>query len=171
MKLFTLLCLLTLTACVLAATGVSQEVKTDRIEYDMKYLEKDWGIKLRTAAYHQGKTEGDMLLTMTLEFTKDIKDYPGVLYPAQRRNLRRQKVLPNLRDLFAGKPEFTQTLLRCYFFDADGVAFTKQPPGKIEGAVSGKEGDAFRITQSVPSAVFAKTRKVSFREEPAPAQK
>ena len=76
-----------------------------------------------------------------------------------------------LQDLFGGKlagDARSGMLLKCYFFDKDGVAFMKQKPGKIEGEVTGKEGDAFRITQTVPNDDLAKTTKISFREEPPP---
>jgi hypothetical protein len=60
--------------------------------------------------------------------------------------------------------------LRCYFFDDEGVRFTKQAPGKIDGAVSGVKGDSFRISQSVPNAVLAETKKISYRAEPFRAE-
>ncbi len=164
MKLLTPLFLL--AACLLATTGVSQEVKKDGIKYEMDDLEKNFGLKFKAAKLQRGKTEGDTLITMTLEFTKDVP---------VRRVRRDNRLIESLRSLFAGKEvELTGNiarsmqkffLLKCYFFDEDGVAFTKQPPGKIEGEVSGKEGDAFRISQSVPADVLAKTKKISFREE------
>jgi hypothetical protein len=170
MKLFTLLCLL--TVCLLSTTGVSLEDKNaapatkDGIKYEMDDLGKNFGIKFKAAKLEQPKTEGDTLITMTLEFTKDVKV----------SRLSPRESLESLRGLFAGKEvnlgegvakkNFKLFLLKCYFFDEDGVAFTTQPPGKIDGEVSGKKGDAFRITQNVPGAVFAKTKKISFREEP-----
>jgi hypothetical protein len=184
-KRLTLPCLI--VACQLATTGTSQEGNKDEIElaklamkFDMAHLEKVYGIKLKDAKFKAakviaGKTDSDMLITMTLEFTRDVPESPRVA--------GRGKDLTSLRNLFAGKPRNfdprpnvkrqprPDVLLQCYLFDVEGVAFTKQPPGKIEGEVSGKEGDSFRIMQSVASAVFAKTRKVSFREEPAPKPK
>jgi hypothetical protein len=162
MKLLTLLCLL--AVCLLATTGVSQQgVKNDEIKYEMKELEQNYGIKFK-AVKLQGRrtdTQGDTPMTITLEFTKEVK-----------ADDRSGASLGKLRNLFAGKPggrDFgtdRDVQLRCYFFDEDGVAFNKQLPGKIEGELSGKAGDAFRITQSVPDAVLAKTKKISFREEP-----
>ena len=167
MKLLSLLCVL--VACVLAATGESQaqpkkegpkvsppDVIKDGIKYDMDYLEKTFSLKLKAVKLQQQRTEGvATLITMTLEFTKDSSKL--------------------LTGAFAGKaygPSGGEgpSLLKCYFFDEDGVVFTKQPPGKIEGEVSFKAGDAFRVIQSVPNDVLAKTKKISFRNE-SPNQK
>jgi hypothetical protein len=157
MKLLTLPCLLVL--CMLEATGVSQDVKKDKLKYDMEYLNTAWGIRFKGATVQQGKDEGDdTLITMTLIFTKDIPD-------AGARATRGRNVAA-LRALFLGKVDNRRTQLRCYFFDEAGVAFTKQPPGRIQGEVTGKEGDSIRVTQRVPSDVWAKTKKISFREEP-----
>jgi len=135
-------------------TGGRPEVKKDDIKYDMAELEKNWGIKFKAAKVEQKKTGGDALITITLEFSKDTVSY-----------------LTSLRSFFAGKPTShagtnNPALLQCYFFDEDGVAFTILPVGMIDGTVSGKEGDAFRVTQTVPGDILAKTKKISFREEP-----
>jgi hypothetical protein len=135
-------------------TGSRPEVKKDDIKYDMAELEKNWGIKFKAAKVEQKKTGGDAVITITLEFSKDTVSY-----------------LTSLRSFFAGKPTShagtnNPALLQCYFFDEDGVAFTILPVGMIDGTVSGKEGDAFRVIQTVPGDVLAKTKKISFREEP-----
>src|ERR1017187_1921475 len=137
MKFLTLLCLL--AVCFLASTGASQEVKKDEIKYEMNHLEKSFGIKFKAAKVHREKrTEGETLITMTLEFTKNVPEVtPGMGEGPTG--------LPSLRKLFVGKPTMSGMQLRCYFFDEEGVAFTKLAPGKIEGEVTGKEGDAFRI--------------------------
>jgi hypothetical protein len=143
-------------------TGSRPEVKKDDIKYEMDQLEKNWGIKFKTAKIEQKKTGGDALVTITLEFSKDVE---------HRANVGgiNDAPLAIVRSLFSGKPTARSagpSLLQCYFFDEDGVAFTIQPVGKIDGTVSGKEGDAFRVTQTVPGDVLAKTKKISFREEP-----
>jgi hypothetical protein len=145
---------------VAATTGASPDVKKDEITYEMDDLEKNWGIKFKTAKIEQKKTGGDALVTITLEFSKDVPDRgPGGTSDVP---------VNMVRNLFSGMTTRSgQVHLLCFFFDEDGVAFTKQPPGKIDGAVSGKEGDAFRITQIVASDVLAKTKKISFREEPS----
>ena len=143
---------------VVAATGASPEVTKDEIKYEMDDLEKNFGIKFKSAKLEQTKTGGDTQVTITLEFTKEVPVLTGIGEAPMG--------LPSLRKLFAGKPTMMGSQLQCYFFDEDGVVFTKQPPGKIDGAVSGKEGDAFRINQIVPGDVLAKTKKISFREEP-----
>jgi hypothetical protein len=144
-----------------ANTRVSQEAtkdEKDEIKYEMDDLEKNFGIKFKAAKLEQKKSGGDTQITIILEFTKDVPEALG---------LGGGNDMPTLRKLFAGQPgRLSPSSLRCYFFDEDGVVFTKQPPGKIDGAVSGKDGDAFRITQSVPADVLAKTKKISFREEP-----
>jgi hypothetical protein len=143
---------------VVAATEATPAVTKDEIKYEMDDLEKNFGIKFKAAKLEQTKTGGDTQVTITLEFTKDVPVVTGIGEGPTG--------LQSLRKLCAGKPTMLGMQLQCYFFDEDGVVFTKQPPGKIDGAVSGKEGDAFRINQIVPGDVLAKTKKISFREEP-----
>jgi hypothetical protein len=150
-------------ACLFAATGVSQEVRKDKITYDMSHLEKAHGIKFKAAKLQRQKAKSDTLITITLEFTKDLAESKILEFKGGASSYR--TVLP-VRDLLTGKTLNGSQLL-CYFFDEDGVVFAKQAPGKIDGVVSGKEGDAFRISQSVSSDVLAMTRKISFRQEPA----
>ena len=164
MRLLALFCFLALG--MPAAMAVGQEVKKDDITYDMKHLEKIFGLKFKSAKLAQGKTKDDTLVTITLEFTKDCPETSGVFAAGGLQEMRKS---------FAGKEAsmgaFSSTgpmVLKCYLFDADGVAFAKQPPGQIQGEVSGVKGDAFRIAQTVPNAVLAKVRKISFREEPPP---
>src|ERR1700730_4354210 len=116
MKLLTLLGLLAVGT--FATTGVSQGVKKDEIKfkkdgitYDMDDLEKPFGIKLKVndVKVEQRKNEGDTLITITLEFTKDVT----------------QKNLATVRNFFAGKPFGTANsglVLRCYFFDENNIA-------------------------------------------------
>ena len=162
MKLLTLLGLLAL--CMLATTAVGQKAKKegaiiqkegaiikDGIAYDMN-LQKSFPIKLKGVKLEQGRertTEGATLITLTLEFTNNTQ----------------KSYLSSLRKLFAGEQTSSGTQLRCNFFDEDGVVFTKLPPGKMEGEVSGMKGDAFRMSLSVPNAVLAKTKSISIREE------
>ena len=111
----------------------------------MDYLEKSLSLKLKSSKLQRGNEGGDTLITMTLEFTSN-------------NNLA--------AILFDGMPS-GGARLKCYFFDEDNIVFSKQPPGKIEGVVTGKAGDAFRVTQSVPNDVLAKTKKIAFRMEAA----
>ena len=155
MKLLNLLGLL--AVCALATTGESQQETTkDAIKYEMKDLEANFGIKFKSAKVVQKTTDGEALITITLQFTKEVPDNGG----------DSNRYLIPLRKLFAGVPSSAGTQLQCYFFDEDGVVFAKQPPGKIEGEVSGKADDAFRVSQMVSGEILAKTRKISFREEP-----
>jgi hypothetical protein len=146
--------------------GGGEDVKKDEIKYEMDYLEKTFGIKFKAAKLEQKKPGGDTLITITLEFTRDLPERGSLGGPGAAAT----PGALTLRNLFTGKPTsgIVQTgpaQLQCYLFDENGVVFVKQPPGKIEGEVSGKEGDAFRISQIVPSAAFAKVKKISFREE------
>jgi hypothetical protein len=86
-----------------------------------------------------------------------------------------------VQNAFAGKPwedlfgrgnrGSARVVLRCYFFDKDGVVFIKQPPGKIQGEVTGKKGDSFRITQTWQIRVSASQKQslitnIPFRHYP-----
>ena len=50
----------------------SPEEKKDEITYDMEEVEKNFGIKLKSAKLEKKKTGGDTLITMTLEFAREV---------------------------------------------------------------------------------------------------
>ncbi|HLJ11403.1 MAG TPA: serine/threonine-protein kinase [Planctomycetaceae bacterium] len=143
----------------------NQEDEKDEIKYDMDYLEKGFGMKLNAVKLQPVNTKGDMQITLTLEFTKNLDDR-AFIGPSNKEIVQNAFAGKPWEDLFGrGNRGSARVVLRCYFFDVDGVVFIKQLPGKIQGEVSGKKGDSFRITQTMPNAVLEKTKRISFRKE------
>ena len=65
-------------------TGSGEDVKKDEIKYEMDYLEKTYGIKFKAAKLEQKKPGGDTLITITLEFTKDLPERGSLGGPGAR---------------------------------------------------------------------------------------
>ena len=128
------------------------DTKKDEIKYDVGDLEKidgrGFGVKFKAAKLDQKEAGGDTLITCTLEFTRNLTA-PDV------------HVLDRLVSRKGYNVRGHPYILKCYFIDEDGVACSKQPLGKIDGALTGKEGDAFRISQTATADVLAKTKRIS----------
>jgi formylglycine-generating enzyme len=126
--------------CV-SLTAFAGEKKAE-IKWDMDYLDKSWGIKLKSANVNEQKNEVKMLL----EFTKDVTDL---------REMRQAFQAPD-----------NNAKLWFLFFDEENVAFAKTTITKEEGELTGKAGDAFRIYLSAPVSnpkAFSITKRVSAR--------
>ena len=130
-----------------------EDKKEDAIKVDMSYLEKTWGIKCKSHKVAANNAfRGAQTVTFLLEFTKNVEN------------------LKELREAFtpvrfgtSRPPNQTDPLL-FYFFDEENVFVFKSPPHRLEGEVTGKKGDAIRV--SVPihdDALFKKTRKIVAR--------
>lgn len=103
------------------AKDTKEENKKDGITYNMDYLEKTWGIKFKNAAFQSGRPSAYLI---TLEFTKDVEN------------------LQAMRDAFKSK---MPARLLFYFFDKESVSLGKTPALLIQGELTGKKGDAFRV--------------------------
>ena len=117
--------LLCFVACVGSAPtqDKKEEEKKDGIEYKMDYLDKTWGIKLKTT-----KIENDRI-SILLTFSKDVEKLDEMrlaFTPA-----RTAKAQPTVPMLF-------------YVFDKDGVVLNKLNFGTM-GELTGKEGDSFWV--------------------------
>lgn len=131
--------LLGFLCCTLTIAG--GEKKSD-VKWDMDYLEKTFGIKFKSAKVDAKGNEAKILL----EFSKDIDN------------------LAEVRKIFEDK---TTSKLLFYFFDDENVAFAKGGLREVEGEITGKAGEAFRIFLPAPAdtkiKVFATAKKVSAR--------
>ena len=135
-----------IAVCLMAPRGASQGVKGNKLKVDMDHLDLHYGLKMKSMKLEK-TSKSDTNITMIFEFARDI-----------------QSSSSSLRAAFA-KDNSSPAMLQCYFFDESNVVFSKQAPGKTEGELTGKEGDAFRLIQKVPNTVLAKTKKIAFRFE------
>jgi hypothetical protein len=132
-----------------AFTNGGEKKKSDSIKFDMTYLEKTWGIKYKSHSVEDYEIARETVkaLKILLEFTKDV-DNP--------KEIRRAFLYP--MPLKGDTPIY----LWFFFFDEDNVSLGKLCPTQVQGELSGKKGDAFRVilTRYPP---FQKVRKVEAR--------
>src|SRR5207237_1184017 len=103
--------------------------KFENVSFAFDFLENVHGVKLKNA-----KKDGDKFVTL-LEFTRDLEG-------SELKNVRSAP-----REM---KEKSSGTDVVFYFFDVDNV-LSKQPVAKIQGEITGKTGDAFRIFIEDPS--------------------
>src|SRR5262249_16719136 len=96
-----------------------EEAKKDDVVWKMDYLEKTWGLKLRSATIEKSTGE----ITLLLSFTKDVEK------------------LAELRAAFATQKN---PAMLFYGFDKDDIVVFKVQSGGTKGEITGKEGDAFK---------------------------
>jgi len=131
-----------------------EEKKESDIKVDLSYLEKKWGIKCKS--HKIDASPGYKKVTFLLEFTKEVENLEELraafVYRVQNRHATPKPNPP----------------LWFYFFDEDNVFVFKSHPLVIEGEVSGKKGDAIRVSiAGIQPWDFAKIRKIEAR----PAEK
>src|SRR5262249_10869568 len=112
--------------CIATADGGAKKEKQIDLKCDMGYLEMTYGIKYKSHTVDQ--TGGKVKLL--LEFTKDVENL---------QEMRRALTPP----VFSGKTVEVQ--LYFHYFDEDNVLIYKIAADKLEGELSGKKGDAFRL--------------------------
>jgi hypothetical protein len=134
--------------CVLVPLQ-AQDKKAD-IKYNMDFLDKTFGIKFKSATI----TDKDKAIEVkiTLEFTKDMEDDQKKLYEMFAPFVPGAKTSPKL--FF-------------YFFDEDNVVLIAIPYKGLEGQLTGKAGDAFRVV--IELAPLKNLKKIEAR--PAPGSK
>jgi hypothetical protein len=97
------------------------ENKVDGILWNFDHLEKSYGIKMKSV-----KKEDANFFRVLFEFTKDVDN------------------LPEMRH--AIKPSKQPEAINYWFFDEDNVAIGKLNGAPlVEGELTGKKGDAFRM--------------------------
>jgi hypothetical protein len=98
-------------------------------------VEKTFGLKLKSSKADQGS------FVFLLEFEKDAET---------------AKDLAHVRSAFRSGSGTAPTDLLFYFFDAENVVIGKEKIQRIEGEVTGKKGDAFRVVVLRASSKFRK---------------
>ena len=119
------------------------------IKLDLSYLEKTWGLKYKSSGVGN-RNNGFEEVVIVLEFTKDVE--------------KLQELQTALDPRF-----YSNTLLWFYFFDAENVFVCKLHVNAIEGEVTGKKGDAIRVSilnnPNINPDLLKKSRKIEARPE------
>ncbi|HZZ80835.1 MAG TPA: hypothetical protein VFE62_20195 [Gemmataceae bacterium] len=113
------------------------------VAYHMEYLDKTWGIKLKSI--DPGKANSGTC-TLLLEFSKDVDD---------------------LKQMRAAFSEIGAPHVLYYLFDQDNVVVGKSGLKDIEGELTGKKGDAFRVKIMNHAGPSKKVFKVEARPNEA----
>jgi hypothetical protein len=115
------------------------------MEY-MEYLDKTWGIKCKSVTLDS--SSGKLKLKLLMEFTKDVSDLKAM-----------REALSPLRPGRNREPTFY-----FHYFDTANVQIAKMPVERLEGELSGKKGDAFRLYLPWGKA-YERTVKIDGRPE------
>jgi hypothetical protein len=129
---------------VAVCTSDAQDTKKDPtaidgIKFDLTYVEKTWGIIVKSLALKEADPKLAREIHMLWEFGKDVDDIRG------------------LTDALAKE----QLLFYC--FDKDNVVLGKTAVWKTEGEITGKKGDAIRVYASLLAGDMGKTKRVEAR--------
>jgi hypothetical protein len=148
-------------------------------KWDGSYLEKQWGLKLKSVTYTDppgyqteaagtGRAIGPVQVTCLFEFVKDAEDVKAV---------REAFGIPPTPPL--GDPSWRPAVAAC-FFDEENVLIYKLPAGAmvgsapIEGEITGRKGDAFRMVLGIGAYeadhTLSKAKKVEFRPVETPGK-
>ena len=123
-------------------------------KFDMTYPEMKWGIKYKSHTvvedfpYEKSKVKA---LKILLEFTKDVDDVTEMRRALGPHPLRSPK-----------EPD-RPIPLWFYFFDDDSVTIGKLYSSHLQGELTGKKGDAFRVWLYPLPEPFKKIHKVAAR--------
>jgi hypothetical protein len=156
---------ITIAAVVLAvASAAAEDKKEQPVECGVDRLDKSWNLTLKSATATEVSKEslGDKKfdkpkkfteIRITLEFAKDpasIKEVRGCFVPESK--------LPK-----PGEPTLPETHIQLSTFDGDNVLLKKFELSDIEGEITGKAGDAFRVVVYCEPEFFKKVKKVELR--------
>jgi hypothetical protein len=152
------------TAVLLATGAAGEDKKEEPVKCSVDRLDKSWNLTLKSATATEVKKDrlGDKkfdkpkMLTevrITLEFAKapaSIKEVRWCFVPEDK--------LPK-----PGEPTLPETHIQLYTFDEDNVLLKKFELSAIEGEITGKAGDAFRVVVYCEPEFFTKVKKVELR--------
>jgi hypothetical protein len=152
------------TSLIIAGAALAQDKKEETVECGVDRLDKSWNLTLKSATAKEVSkdTLGDKKfdppkkfaeVRITLEFAKapaSIKEVRGCFVPESK--------LPK-----AGEPTLPETHIQLYTFDQDNVLLKKFELSDIEGEITGKAGDAFRVVVYSEPEFFKKVKKVELR--------
>jgi len=154
-------------AALLVCTAAAQDKKAEEertVNCEVDRLDKSWNIALKAA--HVKVVMKDSLgdkkfkepkafteLRVALEFAKD-----AALIKEIRRVFITESMLPK-----PGEPALKESHIQLYVHDAENVVLGKFNPQAIEGEITGKKGDAFRLVFYCDPAFAKKVKKLDLR--------
>jgi hypothetical protein len=117
-----------------------------------RVIDKYWGSKYKSHTVEDGDGGKDVgpvkRVKILLEFTRDIDD----------REVHREFRVSH--SVFRGP----RRLFDFCLLDGDNVVLAKlSPPFDLEGEVTGKKGDGFRVVLSIDPCLYPKVRKIEAR--------
>lgn len=127
--------------------GTAQGQSNTAIKYDYEIVEKLHPVKIK-AGKHDPTQSAFVFL---IEQTKDA------VTPDDLQNLK------TAFKVNAGN-QATGTNIIFLFFDEDNVLLGKQGINRMEGEITGRKGDAFRVTVSSNTVIREKIRKIEPRQ-------
>ena len=161
MKAFVLLTSICAVLLPASHMPVQADEPQSAITCKMDYIEKTWGLMLKSSKIVPGQNAPSPgpSIVLLLEFAKDLDDLTTLKaalgqVPGQGRKSR---------------PPPT---LRFYFFDEDNVTLGQGIQFSTQGEVTGKKGDAIRVTVHSFPAALSTIKKIEARPaEGAPPDK
>lgn len=126
---------LLLTAFALT-TSADEPKKEEGPPCKLDHLDKAWNLKCKTVSMKDTVDQFRISVKdvrVTLEFTKDAMEVKAIRAAFQGLG-------------YLAAPKDGATRVMCYFFDEDNVALYKGYVFAPEGEITGKMGDAFRVT-------------------------
>jgi hypothetical protein len=154
----------TLLATVTVAQDKKPEEKGEMVPCEVDRLNKSWNLTLKSAyvkvvmkdSLGDTKFKEPKMLTelrVTLEFARE----PGSVDQVRRVFLT-ESMLPK-----PGQPALKESHVQLYVHDAENVVLGKFNPQAIEGEITGKKGDAFRLVFYCDPAFAKKVKKLDLR--------
>lgn len=155
-------------AALLATVAAAQDKKTEEedkmVPCEVDRLDKSWNLRLKAA--HVKVVQKDSLGDTKFKDPKSFTELRVVLEfaeePAFVKEVRRvfitESMLPK-----PGEPALKDSHIQLYVHDAESVVLGKFNPQAIEGEITGKKGDAFRLVFYCDPAFAKKVKKLDLR--------
>jgi hypothetical protein len=143
---------------VLAATcgGDSENCPLPKAKWSTGFAEKTWGLKIKNVKCTPGRSPTEY--RVVLEFTKDVayddlrtirRVFPPAGLPGPPTAPMSRRVPPqpdsDEKEKDKQKDKDTPVFVEFQFFDVDGVLFERCQNYAVEGEITGRTGDAFRV--------------------------
>lgn len=141
--------------CLVLSVGVagSQPEKkedakkeSDGITFKADYIEKQWGIKFKSATLGVADRKGEV--SILLMFSKDVENVKEMQQAFKRQTVK-------------------NTTMVFYFFDKEDIVLLKQAATQTVGELTGKEGDSFRVVVGGLGEHVDKIKKIEPRQNKA----
>ena len=155
-------------AALLVGTAAAQDKKTEEqgkmVPCEVDRLDKSWNLTVKAAHVKvvQKDSLGDKKFKEPRSFTElrvalEFAEKPGSISEV-RRVFITESMLPK-----PGEPALKDSHIQLYVHDAEDVILGKFNPQAIEGEITGKKGDAFRLVFYSDPEFAKKVKKLDLR--------